>query len=135
MIHSVLRILLYLWVGPNSLLGIFVGCVALFSGGGVQIRQSCLEFYGGWLGKLLDRIPPQRILAMTLGHTILGVDRGALDRCRNHEQIHVKQYERWGIFFIPAYLGFSLALWLKGRDYYLENPFEVEAYTKAKEVS
>lgn len=129
------RILLYLWVSPNSVLGLLVGCLALFSGGGMQIRRSCLEFYGGWLGPLFDRIPPQKILAMTLGHTILGVNRAALEACRDHEQVHVRQYERWGALFIPAYLGFSCYLWLRGRDCYLENPFEIEAYANDKELS
>jgi hypothetical protein len=135
MTHLVFRMLLYLWAGPNSALGMLVGCLALVSGGGMQIRRSCVEFYGGWLEKLLDRLPPQRVQAMTLGHTILGTNRAALEACRDHEQVHVRQYERWGAFFIPAYLGFSLYLWLRGRDYYLENPFEIEAYANEEELS
>ncbi|MCA9045877.1 MAG: hypothetical protein KDA69_16235, partial [Planctomycetaceae bacterium] len=66
--------------------------------------------------------------AMTLGHVIIGLDAEVLDRCREHEWVHVRQYERWGPLFLPAYLGCSLYLWLVGRDAYRENPFEVEAY-------
>jgi hypothetical protein len=40
----------------------------------------------------------------------------------------VKQYERWGPFFIPAYLGSSAWMWLRGRDAYRDNPFEAEAF-------
>ena len=45
-----------------------------------------------------------------------------------HEMVHVRQYERWGPFFIPAYLACSLGLWLAGKDAYRDNPFEREAY-------
>ena len=27
-----------------------------------------------------------------------------LDSSSNHEQVHVAQYERWGVFFVPGYL-------------------------------
>ncbi len=123
-----IQLLAYLWTSPNTLLGALVGLVGLISGGQAQIRRGCLEFYGGWVTRLLRRLPPRGASAMTVGHTILGLDPSALDGCRNHEQVHVRQYERWGPLFIPAYLGCSLYLWLKKRDYYLENPFEVEAY-------
>jgi hypothetical protein len=65
---------------------------------------------------------------MTLGHVILGRDTAALAATREHERVHVRQYERWGPLFIPAYLGCSLYLWLRRRDPYYDNPFEVEAY-------
>jgi hypothetical protein len=42
--------------------------------------------------------------------------------------VHVRQYERWGPFFIPAYLLCSVWLMLRGYNAYLDNPFEVEAY-------
>ncbi|MHB8897189.1 MAG: hypothetical protein ACYC6Y_00430 [Thermoguttaceae bacterium] len=72
------------------------------------------------------------VSAITFGHTILGRDQAALDRCREHEQVHVRQYERWGPFFLPAYLLCSLLLWLGGRDCYRENPFEREAYDETE---
>ena len=28
----------------------------------------------------------------------------ALNSLRDHEQVHVAQYERWGVFFVPGYL-------------------------------
>jgi hypothetical protein len=66
--------------------------------------------------------------AMTLGHVILGRDAECLASCREHEHVHVRQYERWGAFFIPAYLGASVYCWLRGYDAYFDNPFEREAY-------
>ena len=40
----------------------------------------------------------------------------------------MRQYERWGPFFIPAYLAASLWMLVTGRDPYRENPFEREAF-------
>ena len=58
----------------------------------------------------------------------IGRDVECLDTSREHELVHVRQYERWGPVFIPAYLLSSLCLWLRGRDAYFDNPFEREAY-------
>ena len=69
-------------------------------------------------------------IAITFGHTILGVDQRTLDGVRVHEHVHVRQYERWGPFFLPAYLTCSAWLWLRGGHPYLDNPFEVEAFQK-----
>lgn len=68
------------------------------------------------------------VMAMTLGHTILGQSSTGLEFVRDHEQVHVRQYERWGPAFLPAYLISSFYLWMRGRDMYRQNPFEVEAY-------
>jgi hypothetical protein len=64
---------------------------------------------------------------MTLGHCVLGRTSRHL-RSRRHELVHVAQYEPWGPMFVPAYLACSVCMWLRGRDSYLDNPFEVEAY-------
>lgn len=66
---------------------------------------------------------------MTLGHVILGQDEICLAQSREHEHVHVRQVERWGIFFFPAYLGASAWLWLRGDpNPYYNNPFEKEAF-------
>jgi hypothetical protein len=67
---------------------------------------------------------------MTLGHVILGRSPSALDFVRYHEWVHVRQYERWGPLFLPAYLSCWLWLTVNGRDGYRENPFEIEAFEK-----
>ena len=66
--------------------------------------------------------------AMTLGHVVLGRDPELLDLTRSHERVHVRQYERWGPLFIPAYLGVMLILMARGRRPYEDNPFEREAF-------
>ena len=67
-------------------------------------------------------------MAITLGHVILGRTAAALDIARDHEWVHVGQYERWGPFFLPAYAVASLWAWLRGRDPYRDNRFEREAF-------
>jgi len=68
---------------------------------------------------------------MTLGHTILGQTKDALHITRDHEHVHVRQYERWGPFFIPAYFFASGLAWMRGGNSYRDNVFEIEAYDKA----
>ena len=127
----VLRILGMIWASPNTLLGIFIGFLGLLSGGRAQIRRGCLEFYGGLTTFFLKKTPVQAI-AMTLGHTILGQSPEFLDSARDHEQVHVRQYERWGPFFLPAYFSCWFVLWVQGKDAYRLIPFEVEAYAKTE---
>ena len=55
---------------------------------------------------------------MTLGHVVLGLDRDALEWSRDHERVHVRQCERWGPLFLPAYLLASAYLWFRGRRFY-----------------
>jgi hypothetical protein len=124
-------ILKYAWAAPMTVpaLLIFLPHVIL-SGGGVQIVRGVVEIYGGGVSKLLTRGVLFRgpFSAMTLGHVILGADRACLARSRDHEHVHVRQYERWGALMLPAYLGASAVLYLKGLDPYYDNPFEREAY-------
>jgi hypothetical protein len=127
-----LRIFAYVWAAPYSALGLLFGALALLSGGRAHLRQGALEFGGGALGALLSRLPPPfAFSAITLGHVILGLDRATLAAVRRHEQVHVRQYERWGPLFVPAYLLSSVAQLLRGRRPYLDNRFEREAFSKA----
>lgn len=118
------------WAAPNSLLGLSIGLVGLCFGTRVRFKGGCIEFWGGLVTWLLNRTPV-RAVAMTLGHTILGVDCRYLDRAARHERVHVRQYERWGPLFLIAYLGSSVWIWWRGGNPYLDNPFEIEAYREA----
>jgi hypothetical protein len=115
------------WASPASALGLLLGLAALASGGRLRRRGRVLEVYGGLAGRFLDASFGGP-MAMTLGHTVVGRTAAALDLTRRHELVHVRQYERWGPFFIPAYLACSFWQWLAGRDPYRDNPFEVEAF-------
>jgi hypothetical protein len=125
----VLRILAFLWASPYTMLGLLIGATGLLTGGRARIRGRTVEFHGGAVKWFLTRLPGgQFTLAMTLGHVILGQTDAAMENARDHELVHVRQYERWGPLFGPAYLTCSLVLWLAGRRPYRDNPFEREAY-------
>ena len=129
---SMLQFVKILWALPNTLIGVTAGILGLLTGGSYQLHSGCLEFHGGLVTWALERMPlTGGVLAMTLGHSVIGQTAEGLDVSRDHERIHVRQYERWGPFFLPAYLAVSVWLWCVGRDCYRENPFEVEAYAKA----
>ena len=118
-----------LWAAPWTALGLLLGALGMATGGAVRPQDGVLEFHGGMLRWCLARIPiPGGAAAITLGHTVLARTRDDLERTRRHEAVHVRQYERWGLFFVPAYLGASAWLWLAGQDPYRDNPFEREAW-------
>jgi cytochrome c-type biogenesis protein CcmH/NrfF len=119
------KVILYAWAAPTTAVGLTAGVLTLVTRGKSQIRQGVLEFHGGFAAFYLRRAG---FAAITLGHVILARDSDLLDRCRNHEQIHVRQVERWGPFFLPAYLMASAWIWARGGRPYLDNPFEREAY-------
>jgi hypothetical protein len=127
-----LRALGIVWASPYTLLGLSLGAIGLVTGGRARIRGPVVEFHGGGVTWLLRHATKgQFALAMTLGHTILGQTDAALDLSREHELVHVRQFERWGPLMGPAYLGCSAVLWLLGRRPYYDNPFEKEAYRQS----
>jgi hypothetical protein len=129
-----LTVLGMLWASPYTLLGLVVGAIGLCTGGRARLRGRVVEFYGGAVSWLLARMPGgEFVLAFTLGHTILGHGPASLDMARQHEMVHVRQFERWGLLMGPAYLSCSLYLWLAGGRPYRDNPFEREAYEEKEE--
>jgi hypothetical protein len=126
-------LLRYLWALPNTLLGALLGLICLALGGRMRIVDGVMEFSGGRIGLALLKAPPSlRFSAITFGHVVLGVSRKELARVRAHEHVHVRQYERWGPLFIPAYLLSSAWEALRGRNPYLDNVFEREAYGRTQ---
>jgi hypothetical protein len=130
--HHATKAFGYIWASPATVLGLVLGSLALATGGRVQRRGGTLEFYGGLLAPILAKMPGGPcIMAMTLGHAIVGRDAVALDCARTHELVHVRQYERWGPLFLPAYLACSAVIWCRGGNAYRDNPFERQAYAIA----
>ena len=121
-----LQPLVYAWAFPTTAVGLVAGALTLATGGTSRFvggRWSSTEgFRGGFWSDGWSHAS-----AMTLGHAIIGRDDHCLTSCRDHEQAHVRQVERWGIAFIPAYLFASGWAWSQGRHYYLDNWFEVDA--------
>lgn len=124
------RPLAYLWALPTTAIGLLFVPAAIVSGGGMRIVEGVLEIHGGLVAAFLRHCTPLRggASAMTLGHVVIGRSRDLLDFTRAHERVHVRQAERWGPLFIPAYFLLSLLVFLKGGRAYEDNPFEREAY-------
>ena len=94
------RLLAYAWAAPNTALGAVAGLVMLGLGGRVRVVAGVAEFHGGWVGRCAAALPGRFCFgAMTLGHVILGISQTELRALRAHEHVHVRQYERWGLFF------------------------------------
>nr|WP_235033500.1 hypothetical protein [Rubripirellula obstinata] len=121
----ILRSFFYVWVSPWTLMAIAIG---LLLGGKFRLVDGVVEIHGKRVAGVLQRLYVPA-MAITIGHVVLGQTQAALDITRKHERVHVRQYERWGIAFVPAYLLASVYLYLRGRDGYRDNPFEVEAYS------
>ncbi|MBA4032560.1 MAG: hypothetical protein C0478_16960 [Planctomyces sp.] len=128
--RRLVRALAYLWASPNTLLGLTLGAVLGGRTSEWHVVDGVVEISGPRLANWLDRPwgAMSSIMAITFGHVVLAQSRVAHDFTRTHERVHVRQYERWGPAFLPAYLGASGYLWLRGRDCYRGNPFEKEAY-------
>ncbi|MFO7543841.1 MAG: hypothetical protein R6W97_13680 [Thiobacillus sp.] len=124
-----LRLLLYLWPLPVTLMGMLVALIARSSGGVVCRVDGVLESAGGWPARVLRNGFPfsGSVSAMTLGHVVVGVSAAALHATRAHERVHVKQFERWGVLFLVLYPLAGLVAGLKGGHPYRDNVFEREA--------
>lgn len=118
----------YFWPSPYTLLGLLVFLVPIRGSRSLLTHHGTIGVIGPAIDRLLSRAPViGGALAMTFGHTILAKDREAFFSTWNHERVHVQQYQRWGLLFIPLYLGASLWLKLRKKDPYWDNPFEIEA--------
>jgi hypothetical protein len=120
----------YLWAFPATAVGLVFVLLAWLSGGRARLVDGVIEVEGGlvrrfMLGGILGFTAAS---ARTLGHVILGMDQANLDSSRIHERTHVRQYERWGVLLLPAYLASSWSAWRRGLDPYHDNRFEREAF-------
>lgn len=131
---SLLRALAYIWASPNTLLGMAMGGVIWCTGGHIRLIDGVIEYYGGSIGRFLDGLPNFKFTAITFGHTILGTSQASLCEVRAHEHVHVRQYECWGIAFLPAYWLSSIWQMICGRNLYRDNYFEKQAYAASPEL-
>ena len=118
-------VLRYLWASPCTLVGAVAALSVLLCGARARWVRGVLEVSGG---ALAQRLPFD---AITLGHVVLARTPRAMVRLRRHERVHVRQCERWGAAFFPAYLAAGAWQWLRGRSAYWDNPFEIEARADA----
>ena len=116
------------WASPYSCFGLCVGVMGCLTGGQVHREGCALEFHGGAVNYFIKHVCGPWVSAITFGHTILGKNAEILAACREHEWVHVRQYQRWGPLFGPAYLLSSVIVWSQGKRAYRDNHFEREAY-------
>jgi hypothetical protein len=119
------RMAAYAWAAPNSLIGLFAGALLLSFGGRARVVAGTLEVALIRSESATDR--PWRFDAVTLGHVVLAHSDDALAALRPHEHAHVRQYERWGPFFLPAYAASSAWHWMRGGHAHADNHFERSA--------
>jgi hypothetical protein len=128
--ESFLQVARYLWAAPCSAVGLALALPCLPFGGSSRLVDGAIEIS---LAALLRRFGLHRLpfRAITFGHVIIGTTRASLRRFRSHEQVHVRQYEQWGVLFFIAYPLSSLFQLLRGRSPYWHNRFEKQARAKA----
>ncbi len=118
----------YVWPSPYTIFGLLIYLIPIRGSRSLLVHRGTIGVMGPAIDRILVRAP---ILggaaAMTFGHAILAKDRETFYSTWNHERIHVDQYERWGLLFVPMYLGVGLWLKLRDKDPYWDNPFEIEA--------
>lgn len=125
-------VLRYLWALPATLVGLVLGTIAYLLGATAHVRNGVLEVAGGRLIRVVSAIPClKHVLALTLGHVVIGISHALLDEERPHEHAHVRQYERWGVLLFPLYIASSLAQIVRGGHPYRDNRFERQAFRAA----
>ena len=127
--RDVFRIHRYAWAAPASAVGLALAGLGLWRGR-ISLVDGIVEAQGPALAWILTHLVPLRggAAAITFGHVVIARDAGCLKSSRGHERVHVRQYERWGPLFIPAYLAGSVWAMLRRRHPYFGNPFEMEAF-------
>jgi hypothetical protein len=124
-------VLRYAWALPATAVGLLFSILALSAGATIRFVDGSIEVAGGQLHQVALLLPRSaRFVAITFGHVIIGIDHAVLGHVRPHEHVHVQQYERWGVLFFPLYVASSLVQVFRGRNPYLNNCFEREAYAR-----
>lgn len=122
----------YLWAAPVTLFGLLLALPLLLAGGRPRLAEGAIEVSAGRTRRLLQRAG---IRAITLGHVVLGDDHASLAQLRTHEQEHIRQYERWGLFMVVLYPLESLYQWARGRHAYCDNRFERAAFAAERRAA
>lgn len=118
--RAIRRVWNYVWAAPNTAVGLLAAATVR---GRWSLRRGVLlvEHARGGLAAALGW---RGFTAITLGHVVI-VRGQAGDGLLAHELAHVRQSERWGPTFFPAYLLASIAG-------HRRNPFEKAARRAAE---
>lgn len=129
-----MRHLMWLWALPLSLLGLVFWLIVRMQHGSVGAKihafqgMPLLSVHSPWIARGLNALPMLQADALCLGWVVLAADEKKLAALWSHELVHVKQALRWGAFFPLLYAASSLWAVMRGRDAYLGNVFEQEAF-------
>ena len=125
-----------LWAAPCSLLGAVLATPVLLAGGSAKRVGRAIEisYYPTMCpaGTVLRHLP---FSAITLGHIIIAISGDEMARLRAHEHVHVRQYERLGLFFLLAYPASSLAAALRGQCPHKHNRYEIQGISEAASIA
>ena len=118
----------YVWASPASALGVCAACIASVAGAELKRTSGVLEVSlmprSAMLCTAVACLP---FAAITFGHVVIAFSAQHQAELRQHERVHVAQYELWGPLFLLAYPLESLFQWVRGRRAYLDNRFEIAA--------
>lgn len=114
---------LYLWAAPYTLIGIVFGLVFV----GRPRRVGRVLIIVGRSDRARRSAP--RLVALTLGHAIIA-NAEMPARILAHELVHVEQFERWGPFYVLAYVVGAIIGALRHGNPYIGNPLEEEAFRR-----
>lgn len=128
--NRLVRIARYAWASPCTAVGLLLVAPTFLFGARAQVVDGVIEIANPLYEGPSDKtFWPFR--AITFGHVVIARKAADLELLRAHEHAHVRQYEKWGIFFFIAYPAASLWALLGRRRPYLDNWFEVAAREKA----
>jgi hypothetical protein len=125
--HALPAAAAYAWAAPCTAVGLCLALPALLSGARARLFDGVIEvalWPEGRVGTMARALP---FTAITFGHAVVALTWQEQDRLRAHEREHVRQYERWGVVFFLAYPLSSLWQMVRGRHFYWDNRFEVQA--------
>lgn len=132
MTRQLIRLLRFAWPSPCSAVGALFALVVISLGGSFKRVGGTIEVA---LREQQIQVPGWAALSafggITLGHVIIGQSHELLVRLREHERVHVRQYEALGPLFFVAYPLASLWAGLRGRSPYSENVFERQAHRQS----
>ena len=118
----------YIWASPASAIGVCAACFAGLAGAEVKRVSGVLEVsLAPRSAMLCNAVTCLPFAAITLGHIVIARNAQQQAALRQHERVHVAQYELWGPLFLLAYPLESLFQLLRGRQPYQDNRFEIAA--------
>ena len=125
----------YIWASPASAIGVCAACFASLVGAEVKRVSGVLEVSLAPRSRLLCKaVACLPFAAITFGHIVIARSAQEQAALRQHERVHVAQYELWGPLFLAAYPLESLFQFLRGRQPYQDNRFEVAARAACRGV-